>query len=259
MNRVNSKHRPKTNHLRLDVLINSSQFMLAISGATFFIALIVIIWGMMFPNQVNSISVEMPAILPTPTAESDLVSQPHVPSIDSKPLLVGIVSGHAGYDSGAVCDDGLTEAEINRNIALEVTNLLEQRGITVNLLEEFDDRLPGYQADALVSIHADSCNVPGATGFKVARPVLSSIPQIEDKLVDCLISEYHATTKLPEHPGSITHNMRYYHIFKKIALQTPSVIIETGFLLDDRFILEHRPEVVARGIVSGIVCFLEPK
>lgn len=81
---------------------------------------------------------------------------------------MGIVSGHKGYDPGAVCPDGLTEAEVNYAIALEVTNLLARQGVQGDVLDEFDDRLTDYQADALVSIHADSCTIPGASGFKVA-------------------------------------------------------------------------------------------
>lgn len=170
--------------------------------------------------------------------------------------LVGIVSGHKGYDPGAVCDDGLTEAEVNYAIAKEVVALLGRRGVQADLLDEFDDRLADYQAQALVSIHADSCNVPGASGFKAARVTNSAIPEAEDRLVACLIQEYGAYTGLPQHPASITDNMTNYHAFNEIAPLTPGAIIETGFLLEDRFILEHRPKVVARGIAAGILCFL---
>lgn len=171
--------------------------------------------------------------------------------------LVGIVSGHKGYDPGAVCPDGLTEADTNYTIALEVVNLLERKGIRADLLDEFDDRLTEYQADALVSIHSDSCNIPGASGFKVARVTESAIPEAEDLLVACLNQEYAAYTGLPQHPASITDNMTNYHAFREIAPYTPGAIIETGFLLDDRHILQHKPKVVARGIAAGILCFLE--
>jgi N-acetylmuramoyl-L-alanine amidase len=170
---------------------------------------------------------------------------------------VGIVAGHAGYDSGAVCSDGLTEAEVNMAIAQEVVSLLSRKGYQVDLLEEFDDRLKGYRADALVSIHADSCDVPGATGFKVARVTDSAIPEAEDRLVDCLYREYEAATNLPRHPSSITDNMTNYHAFREIDYYTPGAIIETGFLLDDRDFLVHRPKLAARGIAAGVVCFLE--
>jgi N-acetylmuramoyl-L-alanine amidase len=179
------------------------------------------------------------------------------PNLTPGRALVGIVSGHKGYDPGAVCDDGVTEADVNYAIALEVVDLLTRRGVQTDLLDEFDDRLPDYKADALVSIHADSCNIPGATGFKVARVTNSAIPEAEDKLVTCLDREYMSHTGLPQHPSSITDNMTDYHAFNQIDPSTPGAIIETGFLLDDRTLLLERPQVVARGIAAGILCFLE--
>jgi N-acetylmuramoyl-L-alanine amidase len=197
--------------------------------------------------------------IPPPTSLAVAVDEVAVdpPVSNSYKEAVGIVVGHKGYDPGAVCDDGLTEAEVNYNIAVEVVDLLQRRGIAADLLDEYDDRLTDYQAKALVSIHADSCNIPGATGFKVARVTNSAIPEDEDALVACINQEYAAQTGLPQHPASITDNMTNYHAFNEIHPSTPGAIIETGFLLDDRFILESRPKVVARGIAAGILCFLE--
>jgi N-acetylmuramoyl-L-alanine amidase len=172
-------------------------------------------------------------------------------------LRVGLVAGHAGYDPGAVCPDGWTEADVNKMIAEEVQGLLLDKGYQVDLLQEFDERLPGYRASALVSIHADSCEVPDASGFKVARVTHSAIPEAEDRLVDCLYTEYEAATRLPRHPGSITDDMTSYHAFREIDDQTPGAIIETGFLLGDRSVLIRRPKLAAKGIAAGIVCFLE--
>ena len=171
--------------------------------------------------------------------------------------LVGLVAGHKGYDPGAVCDDGLTEAEVNERIALEVSKLLERRGVNTQVMAEFDEGLTGFQADALVSIHADSCNVPGASGFKVARVTDIAIPEAEDLLVACLNEQYAAYTGLPQHPSTITDGMTNYHAFSEIAQQTPGAIIETGFLLADRHLLQGKPKIVARGIAAGILCFLE--
>jgi N-acetylmuramoyl-L-alanine amidase len=193
------------------------------------------------------------AAAPTVSAAGPVNS---LPTRDPLKFRVGIVSGHSGYDPGAVCDDGLTEAEVNRAVSLEVISLLERKGVQVDLLEEFDSRLTDYQADALVSIHADSCNIAGATGFKVARVTESAIPEAEDRLVACLYEEYARYTGLPEHPASITDNMTNYHAFREIAPLTPGAIIELGFLLDDREILEKKPKVVARGVAAGILCFL---
>lgn len=193
-------------------------------------------------------------IAPTVSAASALSSNYSERDI-AKPL-VGIVAGHKGYDPGAVCDDGLTEAEINYAIASEVVKLLDRRRVQADLLGEFDAHLSGYQADALVSIHADSCTVPGATGFKVARVTSSAIPEAEDRLVECLNQEYGFYTGLPQHPASITDNMTDYHAFREIAPLTPGAIIEVGFMLEDRYLLESKPKIVARGIAAGILCFL---
>ncbi len=170
---------------------------------------------------------------------------------------VGIVAGHAGYDPGAMCSDGWSEAELNMTLAQEVERLLQRRGYQVDLLEEYDAQLSGYRADALVSVHADSCEVPGATGFKVARVTDSAIPQAEDRLVSCLYEEYEAMTRLPRHPSSITDNMTNYHAFREIDHYTPGAIIEVGFMLNDRDLLTKRPKLVARGIAAGVVCFVE--
>ncbi len=187
----------------------------------------------------------------TPIGEMQLIPA------DQARALVGVVSGHRGYDPGAICSDGFSEVDANFVIAQLVVELLTQRGVRVDLLDEFDDRLGNYQANALVSIHADSCNIPGATGFKTARVTNSAIPEAEDHLVACLNREYANHTGLPEHPGSITDGMTNYHAFNQIHPQTPGAIIEVGFLLDDRDIIENHPDVVARGIAAGIMCFLE--
>lgn len=197
-----------------------------------------------------------------PTATPTRTPRPWLPFTRPRPTAaapkhIGIVSGHRNYDSGAICPDGLTEAEINFAVAQRVVALLERMGYSVDLLEEFDDRLEGYQAEALVSIHADSCDVPGASGFKVARVANSAVPDLEDRLVNCLREEYAAATDLAFHADSITFDMREYHAFYEIAPETPGVIIETGFMGDDRYLLLFQKDRVASGIVEGIVCFLE--
>jgi N-acetylmuramoyl-L-alanine amidase len=191
----------------------------------------------------------------TPPSYSTTISSPT--SLSTQAPRVGIVAGHSGYDPGAVCTDGTTEADVNMTVAEEVAALLRRRGYQVDLLKELDERLTGYRASALVSIHADSCDVPGASGFKVARVTDSAIPEAEDRLVACLYREYQAETGLARHPSSITDNMTDYHAFREIDYYTPGAIIETGFLLDDYDLLVNRPKVVARGVAAGVVCFVE--
>jgi N-acetylmuramoyl-L-alanine amidase len=203
------------------------------------------------------IEINPPVVQARPTTVSVSIANISAKKKYDFELLVGIVSGHKGYDPGAVCSDGLTEAEVNYKVALEVASLLERQGIRADVLDEFDERLTEYKADALVSIHADSCSVPGATGFKVARVTDSAIPEAEDQLVACMNHNYAAYTGLPQHPASITDNMTNYHAFREIDRQTAGAIIEIGFLLEDRYLLEYKPKIIARGVAAGILCFLE--
>ncbi|RLC70386.1 MAG: hypothetical protein DRI52_07175 [Chloroflexi bacterium] len=189
---------------------------------------------------------------PAPTARS---TRPPITGLP--PRRVGIVAGHWQYDSGAVCPDGLTEVEINLDVARRVAAFLIQAGYNVEVLTEFSPKLEGYQADALVSIHADSCNIPEASGFKVARVLQSAVPTEEDHLVECLRKEYERTTGLYFHKNSITYDMQEYHAFYEIAPETPGAIIEVGFMGADRALLTKHPDLVAEGIARGIICFLE--
>jgi N-acetylmuramoyl-L-alanine amidase len=175
---------------------------------------------------------------------------------------VGIVAGHWGSDDGAACPDGLTEVEVNLEVAELVVQSLRGLGYEVDLLQEYDDRRQGYLADALVSIHADSCMrfpdaTPPPTGFKVASVVDSVVPEEEERLVACLIERYGRRTGLPVHENSITGHMTGYHTFYDIDGRTPGAIIETGFLWLDRELLTRYPDLVAQGIVDGVVCYIE--
>jgi N-acetylmuramoyl-L-alanine amidase len=175
----------------------------------------------------------------------------------SGPLPIGIISGHLGSDSGAVCDGNIQEVNVNFTISERVVFTLPALGYEVELLGEYDNRLQGYRGRALVSIHADSCIYPEATGFKIARVEDSAVPELEDKLVSCLTSRYQEATGLDFHPGSITPDMTHYHVFYDIDPETPAAIIEVGFLAADRDLLLNRQDLVAQGIVDGLLCFLE--
>jgi len=175
---------------------------------------------------------------------------------------IGIVAGHWGSDTGATCPDGLTEVDINLDVAQRVVYILQALGYQADLLAEFDPRLEGYQADVLISIHADSCEAfpnanPPASGFKVASVEDSLMPEEEERLVACLAQCYAARTGMYFHANSITYDMTRYHTFYEIGNQTPGAIIETGFMLNDRRLLTQRADLVAQGIVDGIVCFIE--
>ena len=177
-------------------------------------------------------------------------------------LRIGIVAGHSGNDSGAVCYDGngevtLTEADVNLEIAAIVQQQLIQKGFQVDLLREYDTRLNGYRALAIVSIHNDSCEYINdeATGFKVAAALNTNDINRANRLTACLVDRYQRATDMTFHAGSITADMREYHTFREIDPSTVAAIIETGFLNLDREILTKHTDLVAEGIVQGILCF----
>lgn len=194
--------------------------------------------------------------------------QPSPLPTDVRKVRIGIVAGHSGTpqdetfneDPGAVCPDGLTELSINTTVARLVVAALQRESYTVDLLEEFDPRLKNYRADALVSIHTNDCSDygPAGTGYNAASAAARQTTRgADERLLNCLISQYGATTGLPRHYG-ITNDMTLYHTFSEVSSDTPTVIIELGYMRNDREILTQRPELVAQGVANGLRCFLRP-
>ena len=146
---------------------------------------------------------------------------------------IALVSGHAGNDSGAICEDEdgsptILEADINAKVAQLAADLLRRAGADVAILEEYDARLRGLRADVFLSIHADSCI--DVTGYKSSHYIDTTKPEIDNRLVACINSAYAAATGLTENTDTITENMTEYHAFRRIDPQTPAAILELGFL-----------------------------
>ncbi len=185
---------------------------------------------------------------------------PNFPTFTPRPHPhIGIVAGHWGNDSGAVCQqDGLREVDINLEVATRVKESLTGEGFDVDLLKEFDPRMEGYQALLLVSIHTDSCQYINdqATGFKVSASMSSKYPEKASRLTTCLRTRYGEATGLPFHPGSVTPDMTSYHAFDEIDPTTTAAIIEIGFMNLDRNYLTKNPDLVASGITRGILCYV---
>ncbi len=175
-------------------------------------------------------------------------------------VRIGIVSGHWGNggDPGAVCPDGTNEHDVNLTISTLVRQKLGAYGYNVDLLQEFDDRLEGYKAALLLSIHNDTCDTSNdqATGFKLASSTYSNDKNLTDRLSACLYDRYARATGLLYRSGNITIDMTDYHAFRAIDPSTPAAIIETGFLGLDRDLLVNHPDVVADGVVAGVLCFV---
>jgi N-acetylmuramoyl-L-alanine amidase len=170
---------------------------------------------------------------------------------------IGIVAGHWKNDSGAVCSNGLTEEQVNLRIASLVQSKLTAEGFQVDLLEEFDSRLSQYKAIALVSIHADTCDFlnDSATGYKVAAALDSAYPEKASRLTMCMVDRYGKTTGM-QYKTNTTIDMTSYHAFSEINTETTAAIIEAGYLNLDQQILTQNPDLIAQGIVDGLLCFI---
>ena len=173
---------------------------------------------------------------------------------------IGIVAGHRGVydDPGAVCEDGLTEREVNEVVAEKVVLHLRSLGFHAELLDEFDSRLSDYQATALVSLHSNDCRDYGefVSGYLIARAAARAAHGPDDLLVQCIGENYRQATGLRVRAG-VTSDMTEYHSFVEIHPLTPAAILEMGFLLGDRRLLTEGSDRVARGVYDGILCFLD--
>jgi hypothetical protein len=192
-------------------------------------------------------------------------------AIPTGPRRVGIQVGHWKTDeappelsrlevqTGAAWE-GVTEVEINLDVAHRVASLLTAKGVVVDLLPTTIP--PGYLADAFVALHADSDGVGENSGFKMAHGARRG--PFEDALLNDIKKTYRDATGLDYDGTHITSNMRGYYPFSWTRWQhatspyTPAVILEMGYVSndDDRALMLDKPEVLAGGIADGIFKFL---
>ncbi len=177
---------------------------------------------------------------------------------------IGIIVGHRGYapeglpDPGAVCEsDGLREVDINLQIATLLRQELLEENFNVELLNEDDPKLQGYEAMAVISIHCDTCEYLGDdfSGFQIrATYKQTTQPELSERLQACIINRYATVTGL-RYLSTTSADMDDYHAFEKFAEDTPGVIMEAGFMLLDKEILTKNPQLIAHGIAEGIRCY----
>lgn len=161
---------------------------------------------------------------------------------------------------GGTSGGGKAEWEVNLTIAKAAKEMLEAKGILVDIVPATVP--PSYFADAFVAIHADGNTNTKVSGFKATSPWRDPTGRSED-LVATLKKEYQNATGLQNDAG-VTHSMRGYYAFNwwryeyAIHPMTVAAIIETGFLTSpaDQKILIKSPQKAAEGISAGIIKFL---
>ena len=211
---------------------------------------------------------------PGPTAGPNAAGSIRIPiprNVPTGPRRVAIQAGHWKSDeapdelrrlipqTGAAWE-GVTEVEINLDIAQRVSVILNSKGVAVDVLPV---TIPvGYVADALVALHADSDGVGENSGFKMAHGARRG--PYEDALLNDIKDSYGAATGLDYDPIHITNSMRGYFAFNwsrfqhAVAAHTPAVILEMGYVSsdDDRALMLDRADLVANSIADGIMKFL---
>ncbi len=172
---------------------------------------------------------------------------------------IGIVIGHRAYNEGFTCGGELTELAVNTEVATYLQQKLLKEGYEVVMLDEFDLALSGFEANALVSIHTDTCDYINdtATGFKVAAVMAQKDQAEAERLAACiavpLCSSNQDAVSLP------VCDERYELftcLFLEINPHTPAAVIELGYLNLDQQILKNNPEELAEGVFQGIQCFM---
>jgi hypothetical protein len=186
-------------------------------------------------------------------------------------LRVGLQAGHwrnsevppeLGRLQGGSFGGGKQEWEVNLDLAIRTMAILEEAGVAVDILPATVP--PSYRAHAFIAIHADGDPSGALNGFKIARPGFSSVPEVDDVLVDHLYRAYAAHTGMPRDDEHISRRMLYYYAFNSrrychtVAPGVPQAIVETGFLTSalDRQLLLGNPSLAAAGLAEGILSFL---
>ena len=131
-------------------VFNFWQGLSTVLAAAFIVATLCTLWT---PGSLleSSLEARMAQALDPASGEGEIIFDSTLDPEDAANWeRIGIVSGHYGHDSGAVCPNGVTEAELNLRISTIVQKMLTDMGYEIDLLQEFDPRLWGYQAAVLV-------------------------------------------------------------------------------------------------------------
>lgn len=185
------------------------------------------------------------------------------------PVRIALQAGHwrteeaprelSGLRRNGANWNGLAEWEVNLEIARRAGAMLEDLGYVVDILPAVVP--PDYRAHLFIAIHADASDDPGASGYRVAAPGRDATGRAAG-FVGLLNRTYGPVTGIKRLP-TVTRRMRNYYAFNfrryehALHPMTIAAIIETGFLTnaDDREVIVSRPDLVARGIVEGIIAF----
>jgi len=201
---------------------------------------------------------------------SEEESLPALPQNNCAKFKVGLQVGHwmaqnlpdefASLKKNGVKIKGVQEFEVTLPIALKTKEILETKGVKVEILPAKVP--PGYEADAFLALHADESKNPNISGFRAA-PSFFDVTQKAATLASLINYYYEKETRIPFLPVFTSRMTHYYafnwqDFFNTISKRTPAVILETGFLTNARdfSILTKKSELAAQGIALAVLNFL---
>ena len=200
---------------------------------------------------------------------------PYVPSVPTNVSLAGKVividPGHGGKDSGATADlhpFDVYEKNITLAIARRVQTVLMANGATV-IMTRSDDSFPALEsrpalanarhADYFISIHADSSAVGRNTlaGTTVYFHGQSSVCRLMAADIGRRISEASGLS----YNGIKSDTIRFRTGFAVLrGSEMPAVLVETGYMNNDRDLAKLRDDAgqqrIAEGITAGLRDFI---
>lgn len=188
------------------------------------------------------------------------------------PVRVGIQVGHENaaahpeelarlrWSTGGHAD-GLDEVDLNRAVAEALQAELEVYGVTAELLSATPP--PGYYADLVISLHADSVTDPGRRGYKSAYFEPARNP-LEPQLKSYIDRAYISASGFPDDHHNTTQNMHRYYAFNtrryhhSVHPGTPALIVEMGYLSSEAdMVFLSSPEQPAAALSRGVLEFLQ--
>lgn len=183
------------------------------------------------------------------------------------PTTLVIDAGHGGADPGAIGWNGVTEKQVN----LEIARLVEimaysEPGLRVLLTRRTDetislrdrvDRAHRADAELYVSIHANAHRNARAEGFETLTHDAPSEPNYGPSLRLARVMDSHLTRRL----GGLAQQrgVREQRLYLRWA-DMPAIIVESGFLTNPteakRLQTLWYQSQVARSIIDGAAAYL---
>lgn len=161
---------------------------------------------------------------------------------------IGLFIGHHynETDLGAVCADGLNERDINTSTAAALKAELESQGYTVDTFTDYGGELNGYRADLLLSLHVYGCMDDLPSGYRISNVN-------DSQALNSCLTEYEAATGLERQYDA--SYMSLYPRFTETAQSTTVLVIETGMLEADRYLLTQEQDKVVEGLANTVNCY----